>query len=261
MKTYLKCIANVFWSRSFHVAVHTALLVIITGLIILANGEDRLYDTAVHNIVRDTMTQEEKVIALNNAAHELVSSQNKYIAHIRKKGIRSMFFDSGDLQLASGGACGSFSHVLGRLLHQAEIPFRIIQMQCHPDSGACHILVEAKVDEDWVVLDPLFNLYFPTSTGLATFSEVKQNWGYYKTLTPPNYRMMYDYQHMRRTNWDKVPFIMPIAQKIVSLFADPKQISLRSHVLNLYRAYAYALLFIEALLIFGTGIWFYQNRL
>ena len=63
-----------------------------------------------------------------------------------------------DLMTASG-ACGSFSMVLARVLQGYKFDVRIAQMKSN-GIFAAHNIVEVKTDHGWVVLDPLFDIYF-----------------------------------------------------------------------------------------------------
>ena len=60
--------------------------------------------------------------------------------------LRDALFRSSDIQLIDAkGACGSYTHVLGRLLQRAGFEVRIAQMKCGENWG-CHILLEANID-------------------------------------------------------------------------------------------------------------------
>lgn len=197
------------------------------------------------------MSQQERGLALLHAAHRLVSQRNDMIPFIQSPGLRGTWLKSGDYQLMTGGACGSYAHVLGRLFSEAEIEYRIMQMLCKPEAkGACHILTDAKIDGKWVVFDPLYNLAYRTPSGeLAGFDELNENWDYYSEQTPARYKSTYDFSGRRYTNWQKIPITMPLIHQGLKL-GGQNFISVRAYVLNLYFTYAYLVLIAQI----GLGI-------
>ena len=78
------------------------------------------------------------------------------------------------------------------------------------------ILVETKTHNGWVVLDPLFDIYFINPEHkLASFNEVQSNWKYYKSQLPAGYDQHYRYEDVRYSNWTKIPVVMPAIKKIL----------------------------------------------
>lgn len=135
------------------------------------------------------------------------------------------------------GACGSYSYILSRLLSELKIPNRIAQMKVDGNYGG-HNIVEAKTDKGWVVLDPLYNLYFTRQDGnMASFADVQKDWGYYKMQIPQGYDEKYNYADVRYTNWSKVPVIMPAMKKVLQWTIGKEEtetFSLRTHMLRKY---------------------------
>ncbi|HEV2355904.1 MAG TPA: transglutaminase domain-containing protein [Puia sp.] len=161
--------------------------------------------------------------------------------------------------MTTRGACGSYSQVLARILKTYHIPVRIAQMKADGHFGA-HNLVEAKVGDEWVVLDPTYNLCFhrPDSK-LADFSDVHGDWAYYSKQVPPDYNPIYRYEAVRYTNWTKIPIISPAARSLLSLFIGRERtdtFSLRTYFMNTYQVYVYVLLllYIPLLLITMRGL-------
>jgi hypothetical protein len=119
-------------------------------------------------------------------------------------------------------------------------PVRIAQMKSK-GVFAAHNIVEVKTNKGWVVLDPLFNVYFITpKQELASFDDVKNNWDYYKKQLPPKYDMSYKYEGVRYSNWTKVPLIMPAIKKVLDfVFGKEKAdtISMRTYFLKMYDFY------------------------
>ncbi|MDB4056852.1 hypothetical protein N9522_00695 [Candidatus Thioglobus sp.] len=222
---------------------------------ISANYEDSLYERIIERVVKPEYSQEKNSIALLQASYDLLHPRLVFFDgkgdHL---GIRDKFFRSSDIQLLDGGACGTHVHVLARLLQKINIPVRIAQMECKKKYG-CHIVLEAYINNKYMVMDPLFNLTFKNKNGtFASFDEVKNNWDYFTAQLPKAYDRMYAYEGVRYTNWDKIPLVMPLAKKILRLFIKDKveYISIRSYVLNVYKTYFIMLSFLYILLLIIT---------
>ena len=133
--------------------------------------------------------------------------------------------------MTARGACGSYSNVLANILTNLDIPVRFAQMKVRGQYGG-HIVIEAKANDKWVVLDPSFNLYFVRPDGaLASFADVSSNWNYYKAQVPANYKPEYAYEDVRYTNWNKIPIILPAVKSLLDKTigaAKADEISLRT---------------------------------
>jgi hypothetical protein len=120
-----------------------------------------------------------------------------------------------DLMTAKG-ACGSYSMVLGSILQNLGFEIRFAQMKVDNVWGG-HILIEAKAKYGWVILDPSFNLSFLRPDGhLASFNDVKNNWGFYSKQLPIDYVKEYAYADVRYTNWNKIPIVLPALKLILN---------------------------------------------
>jgi hypothetical protein len=146
-----------------------------------------------------------------------------------------------DLMTAKG-ACGSYSMVLGSILHELGFKVRFAQMKVGEIWGG-HIIIEAETDKGWAVLDPSFSLYFRKPDGnLASFRDVQQNWNFYKQQLPPDYIHEYSYSDVRYTNWDKIPVLLPAVRGISNLTIGKEatnQLSLRVFFIRKYRILYY----------------------
>ena len=133
--------------------------------------------------------------------------------------------------MTARGACGSYSNVLANILTDLNIPVRYAQMKVNGEYGG-HIVVEAKANNKWIVLDPSYNLYFvKPNGGLASFADVSSNWSYYKNQLPANYKTEYAYEGVRYTNWGKIPVLLPAVKSVLNKTmgtAKADQISLRT---------------------------------
>ena len=152
-------------------------------------------------------------------------------------------------------ACGGFSYVLARLLQEMKIETRFAQMQVNKIYGG-HIVLEAKMPYGWVVVDPLFDLYFTMpDKRIASFAEVRSNWNEFKNMVPKDYDASYAYEDVRYTNWEKIPVILP-AIKNIMLWSRGKEatesFSFRNLFLKKYEVLFYGLLVIYLAIFFLT---------
>ena len=120
-----------------------------------------------------------------------------------------------DLMTAKG-ACGSYSMVLGCILHELGFKVRFAQMKVDQTWGG-HIIIEAQTKKGWVVLDPSYNVCFSKPDGnLASFKDVHDDWNHYKSQLPDNYKHEYAYADVRYTNWVKIPVVLPALKLILN---------------------------------------------
>jgi hypothetical protein len=157
--------------------------------------------------------------------------------------------------MTTQGACGSYSQVLARTLATYHFPVRIAQMKANGIFGA-HNIVEVKIGEGWVVLDPTYNLYFiRPDARLASFSDVSTNWNYYSKQVPTGYNLDYHYEDVRYTNWTKIPFVSPALKSLLTLFIGTEKansFSMRTFFLNTYAVYLYVILALYIPLLIAT---------
>jgi hypothetical protein len=167
-----------------------------------------------------------------------------------------------DLMTAKG-SCGSYSMVLGSILHNLGYKVRFAQMKVGEVWGG-HIIIEAKTEKGWVVLDPSFNLFFKKPDGnLASFKDVQQNWEFYKQQLPGNYIHAYDYDDVRYSNWSKIPVISPALKGILSAIIGKQQteeLSLRVFLIRKFRILYYLALALYLYSWFRIGKRYFRNR-
>lgn len=156
---------------------------------------------------------------------------DKQIRSIKSDLIRPVTYDL----MTGSGACGSYAFVLCRLLNELNVETRFAQMKVNGEFGG-HIIVEAKSNYGWVVLDPSYDLSFKKTTGqLANFEEVKSNWASFKNQVPDNYNPDYSYSDAQYSNWNKIPVIMPLVKGVLSVVKGKKaanEISIRNIILR-----------------------------
>jgi hypothetical protein len=226
-----------------------------------SNYEELLFNRIIAKTFETSrvLKDEEKALGLLGSTYKLLNPRKNFFGGKEWLSVRDKLLRSSDIQLLDGGACGTHSHVLAKLLKQSGISVRIAQMKCGKKYG-CHIVVEAKISNKFVVLDPLYNLSFRNTNGqLASFSEISQDWDFYKKQVPEDYEMKMKYEGVRYTNWDKIPVVMPLIKELLKTFFgdDAENISIRSYVLNLYLTYFYILM---AILAFVLGLSFYTYK-
>jgi hypothetical protein len=161
-------------------------------------------------------TDRDVLITSLHLTHELEANRQKIFSHDGGDDFKAEYLRpvSYDLMTAQG-ACGSYSYVLGRLLKNMNYTVRFVQMKSGSVYGA-HNVIEAKMGNSWVVLDPLYDLYFTKPDGnMASFTDVQHNWDYYKQQLPAAYDMTYRYEGARYTNWSKIPVLMPAVKKVL----------------------------------------------
>jgi hypothetical protein len=206
-----------------------------------ANYEKELFQ-AIHTDINTKLKQsdpEDSLVAkVMHACHNLLVNRGSVFEGKQFDGIKTDLIDptSFDLMTANG-ACGSFSMVLARILQGFKYQVRIAQMKSY-GVYAAHNIVEAKTLHGWVVLDPLFDLYFVNEyKQLASFQDLRNNWAYYKPQVPPGYDMNLRFEDVRYSNWTKIPVIMPAVKKILDLTLGKQKadtISLRIYFLRKY---------------------------
>lgn len=235
--------------------LHGAIIMAIVSLTVLSNYEDGLYDQIVEITIHQGMDEEQTALALLHKSHALLNPRLSLFGGKENINLRDSLFRSSDIQLIDARkACGSHTHVLGRLLQRAGIQIRIAQMKCGNQWG-CHILLEANINGKWVSLDGLYDLAFRMEDGtLASFQEVGKNWEHFRLDVPDNYNPNYAYEDVRYTNWTKIPVVMPLIRNVLALFLGDQieTLSIRSCILNVYKTYLILAIFIYALLMLVT---------
>lgn len=206
-----------------------------------ANYERDLFQAIRSNInskLNSGDSQDSVVVKVMHACHNLLVNRGSVFGGKDFQGFESGLLEPTSMDLMTAkGACGSYSMVLARVLQGYRFDVRIAQMKSN-GIFAAHNIVEAKTRHGWVVLDPLFDVYFINpSRKLASFEDVRNNWGYYKDQLPPDYDPNYRYEDVRYSNWTKIPILMPSVKKILDLTIGKNQaddISLRTYFLRKY---------------------------
>jgi hypothetical protein len=222
-----------------------------------ANYENELFQ-AIHTDINSRITKTESgdsVLAkIMHTTHNLLINRGPVFEGKQFSGFKSDIIDPTSIDLMTArGACGSYALVLARIMQDYKYAVRIAQMKSN-GVFAAHNIVEVQTPHGWVVLDPLFDVYFVNpSRNLAGFDEVKNNWAYYKTQLPTGYDMNYRYEDVRYSNWTKIPIVLPAVKKILDLTIgkpEADRISLRTFFLKKY-SICYALVLLLFIVVFA----------
>ena len=178
------------------------------------------------------------IVQVMHVCHNLLVSRESVFEGKSFDGFSSSLLEPASMDLMTArGACGSYSMVLARILQGYNYPVRIAQMKAN-GIFADHNIVEVKTRHGWVVLDPLFNIYFINPDHrLASFKDVQSNWSYYLPQLPGDYDQHYRYEDVRYSNWTKIPIVMPAIKKILDETIGKQEadnISLRTYFLRKY---------------------------
>jgi hypothetical protein len=225
---------------------------ILTGLLVYFYTEDNYEQNLFVALANDAkkMTKSDKVDSslLLNSLHVVngaIKSRGEFFNNIG--GLKAGVIQPLTVDLMTGqGACGSYAVVMARLLGELDIESRIVQMKVGEVYGG-HNIVEARYGNSWIVVDPLFDLYFKRRDGaLASFKDVQHDWDYYSQQLPEDYDRNYRYEDVRYTNWEKIPIVMPAAKKILDWLIGREKadmISLRVIALRKFRVFFIVTLF------------------
>ena len=241
---------------------------LLISLLIVATLEDRYensFFTALSRKVLSTgaATEDSRLVNAVDICHKVLLPRSAAFGGTLDPSLIDQYIHplSTDL-IAANGSCGSYTLVLGRLLQVMGYYIRIVQMKVGQRYGG-HIVLEVYSSHGWVVLDPLYDLYFIRPDGrLASFEDVSGNWRYYALQTPKDYDPQYRYEGVRYTNWEKIPLVLPSVKSALNLILDKKQVehfSLRTYFLRKYLFLKY-FLFLLVLLVSSSIIFQFINR-
>lgn len=193
-------------------------------------------------------TEDSVLLKAMDVCHTLMADRGATFQDGASLGPQGDFFHPASVDLmTAGGACGSYSEVLARIMQTYEYPIRIAQMKAN-GIFAAHNLVEVKTAHGWVILDPTFNAAFTKpDSRLASFDDVKNNWTYYSKQVPPGYDMNYRYEDVRYSNWQKLPVVLPAIKGTLNFLLGKEKadtISMRTWFLKIYTIYFYVALFL-----------------
>jgi hypothetical protein len=234
-------IKRIFWNLYFLTFLNGFLLASLFYFKMEANYEREVFQAIRENVNSNISLndpQDSVVVKVMHTCHNLLNNRETVFGGKDFTGIKAGILrpTSFDLMTANG-ACGSFAVVLARIFQGYQFPVRIAQMKAK-GVFAAHNIVEVETRHGWVVLDPLFDVYFSKPDHkLASFADVKNNWGYYRSQLPPGYDTNYRYEDVRYSNWTKIPVVLPAIKKILDLTMGKSKadtLSMRTYFLRIY---------------------------
>ncbi|MEQ1797154.1 MAG: transglutaminase domain-containing protein [Lacibacter sp.] len=240
---------KIYWRKIKYIYRNLNFLFLLDGLLLAtifffaseSKYESQLF-TAISNKIKDSLpaNYSKEAFALKAAETTFTLEENRYVVFGEKKieGIKANYFHPATVDLMTGnGACASYAAVLASILRADGMQVRIGQMKVNGLYGG-HMFVETKTESGWIVLDPMFNQSFKKPDGsLAGFKDLQQNWDFYKTQVPGNYKPEYSYSGVRYANWNKIPVITPAIKSMLNFFIGKEkadQISVRPYLLRIY---------------------------
>ncbi len=238
----------------------------ITYFKIESTYEKELYGAIAQYVTRDSVgkyNSDTFFIRSLNLANSFEHNRLDVFGKSNLKGIKANIFRPSTLDLVAGnGSCGSASIILARVLKSNGYIVRFAQMKVHGKFGG-HIAIEVKREGDWIVLDPLYNLYFKDSAGkFASFDMVSKNINYYKKQFPPNYFKEYLFEDVRYTNWGKIKFFGPLVKSSLDFFLGKEVangISVRAYIIRIYEV-CYKLFLFIYIFVFLFTIWKFKTE-
>jgi hypothetical protein len=253
-KSFFKWFRRIFGNLYFLFFINGFLLASLFYFKVESNYENNLFKVIQKSIDRKIDVNDTKdsiLVKIMQTCSNMLGNRKSVFAESvgDLDGFKTDFIHPATVDLmTANGACGSYALVLARIFQNYHYPVRIAQMKAYGRYGS-HNVIEANINTQWVVLDPLFDTYFvkPGGVGLASFKDVKNNWDYYSKQLPQGYDKFYHYEDARYTNWGKIPVILPAIKKILLLFIGKDRVesmSLRVHFLRMYDIYFYVTLFI-----------------
>ncbi|MBK8086635.1 MAG: hypothetical protein IPK31_00840 [Chitinophagaceae bacterium] len=240
---------KIYWRKFKYIYRNLNFLFLLDGLLVAtifffaseSKYESQLF-VAISNNIKDSLpaNYSKEAFALKATETTFDLEENRYVVFGERKieGLKANYFHPTTVDLMTGnGACASYAAVLARILKADGMKVRIGQMKVNGLYGG-HMFVETKTESGWVVLDPMFNQSFKKPDGsLAGFKDLQQNWDFYKTQVPGNYKPEYSYSGVRYANWNKIPVITPAIKSILNFFIGKEKadlISVRPYLLRIY---------------------------
>ena len=237
-----------------NVLLHRYSIFVLNGFLLAASLLFYMQDNYEHGVIKalasnvnrkysGTRSNDSILIGALKLTHVLEEKRNVIFEKEEMNDVYSDFLRpvTYDLMTAKG-SCGSYSMVLGSILDELGYKVRFAQMKVGETWGG-HIIIEAKTAKGWAVLDPSFNLFFKRADGsLANFSDVQQNWDFYKQQLPEDYIHDYKYADVRYTNWEKIPVVMPALKGLFKLTIGEQatnDLCLRIYFLRKFRLLSY----------------------
>ena len=223
--------------------------------------EKEVFGAIAHYVTRDSVgkyNSDTFFIRALQLANSFEHNRLDVFGGSKIRGVKAQVLRPSTMDLLVGnGACGSASVILSRILKSFNYQVRFAQMVVNGKYGG-HIIIEAYDGKKWIVLDPLYNLYFKDSLGhYSSFKEVQNNFNYYKKMLPQDYKLEYAFEGVRYTNWGKVKIIGPLVKRTLDFLLGKEtadEICIRSYLVRIYHV-LYTLLLFLFIPIFLFTVW------
>lgn len=172
----------------------------------------------------------ERIVALNEWVY-----QNKGFAKCRSYFLLPLLGATPIQVLHEGGDCADKSRLLSAMLAQLHIPSTLAMLYKCEECPPGHTIVEAKYEDGWMVVDPVYNITFPNGKGgFCGIKELETNpqflierIGDLRILRGPTDKINYydsaknHYRYARAINWKKNALIRASAFFISFFGGDP----------------------------------------
>ena len=264
IKSIFKYLSNLYFLMLLNGILFTSMVY----FKIEATYEAEIFSAISHHIVRDNVGEKNVdtfLLRAMNITHLFEHNRLGVFSGQKIDGLKANLFHPVTMDLITGnGSCGSASAILARILKSYNYQVRFVQMLVNGQYGG-HIVIEVNKYGKWIVMDPLFNLYFKdSSNNFASFEEVSKNFEYYKKQLPANYPTSYKYEAANYTNWNKIKFLGPTIKSILDFCMGKEKadkVSLRAYLLRGYNILYLVTRFIF-LFVFTFTIWKFwkQNK-
>ena len=256
-------IRSLFRNRYFLAFFNGFLVATLIYTEIESRSEAEVFRNIVHRINDEnslSFPKDSFIVKAMHVSHFLLASNLPVFKDAKFSNFESSVIYPATFDLmTTNGMCGSFSRVLARTLQTNNIEVRFAQMEVQGTYGG-HIILEARSDHGWIVLDPMYDLSFKRPDGrLASFEDVHNNWTFYRQQLPEGYNPIYRYEGVQYTNWNKIPLLLPALKMVLDVFIGKhraNEISIRTYFLRPYHV-----VFLITLLIFVPVFIFSSRRL
>ena len=193
-----------------------------------------------HNVTRHLVKNSEKIIYVNEWVYN-----NKGFAKNQRYFLLPFLGPSPIDVLEYGGDCADKSRLLSAMLKTLGIPSTLVMLFPCDSCEATHTVVEAKYENGWMVVDPVYNLYFPGLKGrFMGVKELSKDPAILKSRIRELQRIRkmpdkinyYDYNedhylYAKTINWDKNSLTRLLFQIIRIFINDPYRM-LRPNILE-----------------------------
>lgn len=216
--------------------VHGIIICTIITFSFMSYYENKLIDEIILSHTTPQMKPEERILKILMEARDLLNQRHDFLNEFQDFRLfeSPTFRPTNDILISPKGSCGVYSVFLARILQRGGFDVRVAQLLCSENSivQTCHVVIEVKTNDRWIVLDPLFGLYFRKPDGnLDDIRGVAENWPYYTRLLPPKYPQNVSYELVRYSNWREYMFVKSFLELLLGAgFLD--HFSVRAYLLN-----------------------------